>query len=276
MTAVHDFNRRAWDQRARKRRRFTRAASDAQLRDPLAALDSRGWLEGSVAGKRVLCLAAGGGRQSALYAAAGAIVTVVDLSPEMLARDREVAKDRGFSIRAVEASMEDLSALGEAQFDLVAQPVSTCYVPNVAKVYREVARVTVDGGLYISQHKQPASLQADVRPSSRGYEIIEPYYRSSPLPPVSGSRHREAGTLEYLHRWEELVGELCRSGFVIEDLSEPFHALQDEEPGTFGHRSLYVAPYVRIKARRVSGTSREKKPVSLWTPEDNGIPGKRA
>ena len=135
-------------------------------------------------------LAAGGGRQSALYAAAGAIVTVVDLSPEMLARDREVAKDRGFSIRAVEASMEDLSALGEAQFDLVAQPVSTCYVPNVAKVYREVARVTVDGGLYISQHKQPASLQADVRPSSRGYEIIQPYYRSSPLPPASGSRHR--------------------------------------------------------------------------------------
>jgi len=244
------------------------------LRDPLAALDSRGWLEGSVVGKRVLCLAAGGGRQSALYAAAGAIVTVVDLSPEMLALDRQVAAARGYTIRVVQASMDDLSALGDARFDLVAQPVSTCYVPSVARVYREVARVIVDGGLYISQHKQPASLQATASPSRRGYVLAEPYYRTGPLPPVEGSRHREAGTQEYLHRWEELIGELCRSGFVIEDLTEPFHAAADAEPGTFGHRSRFVAPYVRIKARRCAGVApvrREEnagQSPSLWTPED--------
>ena len=48
----------------------------------------------------------------------------------------------------------------------------------------------------------------------RGYELIEPYYRSGPLPPVVGSPHREEGTLEYLHRWEELLGLMCRAGFV--------------------------------------------------------------
>jgi hypothetical protein len=95
------------------------------------------------------------------------------------------------------------------------------------------------------------SLQADVRRSPRGYEIIEPYYRTGPLPQVSGSIHREHGTLEYLHRWEQIIGELCRAGFVIEDLAEPMHADPVAQPGTFGERSRFIPPYVRIKARRV-------------------------
>ena len=245
---------------------FTRPAPDDDFENPLGRIGSRDWLEGGLAGRRVLCLASGGGRQSALFAAAGAIVTVVDLSPEMLALDRRVAAERGLNIRVVEASMDDLSALAEGSFNIVSQPVSTCYVPDVIAVYREVARVTAAGGLYISQHKQPASLQAGTAPSARGYELIEPYYRSGPLPPVVGSRHREAGTLEFLHRWEDLVGGLCRSGFVIEDLREPRHADDTAEAATFRHRSLYVAPYVRIKARRVGSTAGERPPMKLCLP----------
>lgn len=259
-------NRRAWDALVRERQRHTKPARDADFADALAAINADRWLGAGIAGKRVLCLAAGGGRQSALYAAAGAIVTVVDLSPAMLALDREVAAERGLNLRAVEASMDDLSMLGHAEFDVVIQPVSTCYVPDVTKVYREVARVTVGGGLYISQHKEPASLQADVRPSARGYELVEPYYREGPLPAVVGSQHREPGALEYLHRWEELLGGLCRAGFVIEDLMEPPHAYADAEPGAFGHRSQYVAPYVRVKARRVGEGSANELAPRLWTP----------
>lgn len=248
---IHDHNRRAWDARARKGERFARPAPDEQFKEPLKQVDPRGWL-GDISGKRVLCLAAGGGRQAPLYAAAGAIVTVVDISPEMLVLDRQVAQERGLDIRAVEASMDNLSALPARGYDIVIQPVSTCYVPDVRAVYREVARVIVEGGLYISQHKQPTSLQAEVKPDARGYAITEPYYRQGPLPGVTGSLHREAGTLEFLHRWEELLGGMCQSGFVIEDLTEPFHADEKAETGAWGHRSRYIAPYVRIKARRIS------------------------
>ncbi|MEX2138359.1 MAG: class I SAM-dependent methyltransferase [Pirellulales bacterium] len=259
-------NRRAWDALVRGRQRHTKPAQDEEFADALAAINADGWLGASIDDKRVLCLAAGGGRQSALYAAAGAIVTVVDLSPAMLALDREVAAERGLNIRAIETSMEDLSMLGEAEFDVVVQPVSTCYIPDVGRVYREVARVVVCGGWYISQHKQPASLQADVRPSPRGYELVEPYYREGPLPAVVGSQHREPGTLEYLHRWEEMLGGLCRAGFVIEDLIEPRHAKSDAEAGAFGHRSRYVAPYVRIKARRIGAGGANESAARLWTP----------
>jgi SAM-dependent methyltransferase len=267
MTASHDHNRRAWNERVRKRRRFTRPVAPQEMRDPLRTVDSCGWLGPSIAGLRVLCLAAGGGRHALLYAAAGAEVTVVDLSENMLALDRQAAAEYGLEVRTIEASMDDLSALAPAAFDIVIQPVSTCYVRDVLAVYREVARVLVAGGLYISQHKQPASLQADVRPSARGYELVEPYYRQGPLPPVDETRVREQGTLEYLHRWEDLIGGMCRAGLVIEDLIEPLHAQRDAAPGEFGHRSQYVAPYVRIKARRTAAAPEANDGTSrIWLP----------
>jgi SAM-dependent methyltransferase len=266
MTSHHDHNRKAWDARVRAGGRFTRPASDEDFSNPLAAVDAAGWLGPSITGRNVLCLASGGGRQSALYAAAGARVTVVDISPEMLAIDRQVAAERGLDVRTIEGSMDDLSALAAASFDLVIQPVSTCYVSDVLEVYRQVARALVAGGLYISQHKQPASLQTAVEPSPRGYEIVETYYRSGPLPPSDASAHREAGTLEYLHRWEQLLGGMCRAGFAIEDVIEPMHADAGAAIGSFGHRSRYVAPYVRIKARRKAEADSGRGAVKVWIP----------
>src|SRR5690606_39216034 len=121
------------------------------------------------AGQKVLCLAAGGGRQSALYASAGAAVTVLDLSREMLALDQQVARERKLAIRIVEGSMLDLTIFAPGEFDIVVQPVSTCYVPDVTAVYQQVARVVRPGGIYVSQHKSPTSLQTELRPAGDGY-----------------------------------------------------------------------------------------------------------
>ncbi len=264
---IHDHNRRAWDAMVEEGQRFTRPAKDEQFIDPLAQVDPLGWLGGDIRGRRLLCLGAGGGKHGPIYASAGALVTVVDISPAMLALDRRVAAARQLELRTVEASMDALPMLRASEFDLVIHPVSTCYVPDVLAVYREVARVLAPGGLYISQHKSPTSLQADVNPTARGYELLEPYYRSGALPPVVGSKHREEGTLEFLHRWEELLGGMCRAGFVIEDLVEPVHAKPDTDRGSFEHRSQFVAPYVRIKARRAhSGHESEPRSRRLIVP----------
>lgn len=250
-------NRAAWNELADSGAALARPATDADFADPLAAVDPAGWLRrglgGSIVGKRLLCLAAGGGRQGPLHAAAGAEVTVVDLSDAMLERDRQVADARGLRLRLINASMDDVPELNAGEFDAVVQPVSTCYVPDVAAVYAEVARVLRPGGVYVSQHKTPTSLQAASRLSGKGrLELRTPYYQDAPLPPADPCRTREPGTLEYLHRWEQLIGGLCRAGFVVEDLVEPSHA---GEPGPHGERSRYVAPYVRILARRNVTTS---------------------
>jgi len=278
LSPIHEHNRRAWEARVERGDRFTRPAGDDDFRDPLATVDGLGWLGGDIRGKRLLCLAAGGGKHGPLYAAAGAEVTVLDISPAMLQLDRQVAAERGLRLTTVEASMDDLSMLPEAAFEIVIHPVSTCYVPEIAAVYRQVARVTERGGLYISQHKQPASLQASEpatggAPDCEHYRLYQPYYRTGPLAPAAASKTREAGTHEFLHRWEELIGGLCRSGFVIEDLAEPNHAEPAAPTGSFGHRSAYLPPYVRIKARRTAAPplSEDSPPAErnaggLWLP----------
>ena len=245
-------NARAWDNLAKGGALLARPAMDADFANPLRTVDPLGWLGPSIQGWRVLCLAAGGGRQSALYAAAGAEVTVLDISRQMLAQDAEVARERKLKLRIVEGSMTDLSMFAAGEFDYVLQPVSSCYVPDVVAVYQQVARVLRPAGLYISQHKSPVSLQVPVKRQAAGYVLTETYYRDKPLPAATEpSRLREVGATEYLHRWEQLIGGLCRAGFVVEDLIEPAHAEVDAEPGTFAHRAQYIAPYVRIKARRI-------------------------
>lgn len=258
-------NRTAWNRLA-KGSPFSKVATDEECRTPLATLDSRGWLPASVAGLNVLCLAGAGGWQSILYAVAGANVTVVDLSPEMLWLDQQESAKRQLTVRTIEASMDNMAMLEDASFDIVHQPVSTCYVRDLSQTYREIARVLRDGGLYISQHKQPTSLQISHRDDEDCYVIGVEYYRDGPLPNVSDDSYRERGAVEFLHRWDDLIGELCRSGFVLEDLREPFRADHKAAPGHFGHRGRFVPPYVRMKARRVARAGVTDATQRIWTP----------
>ena len=267
MHRSHLHNQLAWDERVRRGAPHTTPVTRKDLEDPYRIIDDCGWLGGNVRERRVLCLAAGGGRHSVLFAAAGAHVTVVDLSPAMLKLDEERAAEFGLEVRTLATSMDDLSALPNACFEIVIQPVSTGYIPDLSPVYREIARVTAAGGLYISQHKQPGTLQADLCPTSRGYVVSEPYYRTGALPEMlTECQHREAGTLEFLHRWQDLLGGMCRSGFVIEDLVEPAHGKAGAEPGTFAHRSWYLPPFVTVKARRTNSEGHLERDSKLWTP----------
>ena len=261
-------NRSAWNRLAKEGNRFARPAKESDYENPLASVDGPGWLGNDITGKRVLCLAAGGGRQGPLYAAAGAVVTVVDISDQMLMIDRQVCTSKGLTMQTIETSMDDLSMLATASFDIVIHPVSSCYVPDLSVVYGEVARVTTENGLYISQHKQPASLQASVDTDRNGrYVLMHEHGTNRPLPePEQSSLIREPGTCEYVHSWQTIVGALCGSGFVVEDLIEPDHTDVGSERGTFGHRSRFVNPYVRIKARRNSAAARSAK--LLWTPTE--------
>jgi len=264
MFSVHDHNRDAWDALARQHVPLARPAGEKEFAKPQFIINPFGWVDFEVRGRKVLCLAAGGGKHSVLFALTGADTTVVDLSPAMLDLDRKAASEQGVRVNIVEASMDNLAMFPDAHFDMVVQPVSTCYVPDLAAVYREVARVTAPGGLYISQHKQPGSLQASLRISPLGYTLVEPYYRTGPLPPVpDGSALREGGTLEFMHRWDDLLGGLCRAGFVIEDTFEPKHGDSASPPGSFRHRCWFIAPYFAIKARRKANAPAERKLVVM-------------
>ena len=90
-----------------------------------------------------------------MLAAAGAGVTVFDNSPRQLARDEEVAARDGLAVATVLGDMRDLSAFADASFDVVFNPVSNLFCPELAPVWRECYRVLRPGGPAAGRLPQP-------------------------------------------------------------------------------------------------------------------------
>ena len=248
---IRSQNQAAWDARDTDERFVRTVALPSDREEAIASLDP--WLleNGVLEGRRILCLAAGGGTHGPLFSLAGADVTVVDFSERQLEIDRTLAANHGLQVKTVKASIDDLSVLETSSFDIVIQPVSTSYVREVTRIYDEVARVLSSGGLYVSQHKQPTSLQSTASTTTDGYLIRIPADKGYAIPPSAEvTTVREHEMTEYVHGWDALIGGLCRSGFVIEDLQEPPRADAWAKVGTPEHRARYLPPYVKIKARR--------------------------
>lgn len=201
-----------------------------------------------VAGKSVLCLATGGGQQSAAFGLLGAEVTVYDLTEGMLANDRLAARHHGYSVRTVQGDMRDLTPLGDSKFDLVYQEVSLGYVPDPEPVYREVARVLKPGGVYRVAHCNPAV--QSVEPESwdgRGYRIDRPYRGGK-----EDNRHEWSVTFHHL--LPAIFNGLVAAGLAIEEVWEDprhTHYGHDAVPGTYNHMLSYVQAHFAIAARRI-------------------------
>ncbi len=153
---IRKHNRTAWDNKVKKRDRWTVPDSSEiikqarkgnwQIRLTPTIPVPEDWFP-PLKGLDVLCLASGGGQQGPVLSAAGANVTVLDNSPVQLERDRFVAERDYLVIRTVEGDMRDLSRFTDASFDLIFHPVSNTFVPDVRVVWKEAFRVVRKGGV---------------------------------------------------------------------------------------------------------------------------------
>ena len=121
-----------------------------------------------LAALEVLCLAAGGGQQAPVLAAAGAVVSVLDCSPAQLNQDRLVADREGLTIRIIQGDMADLSAFADSSFALIVHPCSNCFVPDVRPVWREAFRVLRPGGLLLAGFCNPVLFVFDDEAAEKG------------------------------------------------------------------------------------------------------------
>ena len=139
-----------------------RAGQASEIPGPFAQDPLEARMAADVLNKDILLVAGAGGQQSAVYGLLGAHVTVFDLMEEQLASDRAAAAFYGYPVRTIQGDMRDLSALSDASFDRVHQPISTLYTPTRQDVFNEVARVLRPGGLYYSDYCFPLLYMAHV------------------------------------------------------------------------------------------------------------------
>jgi SAM-dependent methyltransferase len=196
-----------------------------------------------VSGKDVLCLASGGGQQSAVFGVLGAQVTVIDFSAGQLAGDRAAAAHYGYAVETIEADIRDLSAVDAERYDLVYQGPSMSWVPDVHEVYAGVSRVLRPGGLYRVGYGNPATHFLEW--NGEAYQIDVPYSERV-------YRH-ETGAYDYRHYFRDIFGGLLRRGFTIEQVEDrPWDAPNPEaEPGTWAHQQAYDVPFVLVARKRV-------------------------
>jgi SAM-dependent methyltransferase len=187
----------------------------------------REWFPPDLAGIDVLCLASGGGQQGPVLAAAGARVTVFDNSPRQLAQDQMVAARDALSLDTVLGDMRDLGAFADASFDLVLNPVSNVFCPDLAPVWRECFRVLRPGAALLTGFMNPDIFIFDADASeNRGELIVAHRLPYSDLDLDAAERERLWGPhspIEYSHSLTAQLGGQLAAGFVITGFREAPH-----------------------------------------------------
>ncbi|MBO0869162.1 MAG: class I SAM-dependent methyltransferase [Micromonosporaceae bacterium] len=205
----------------------------------------RDWFPEPLAGTDVLCLASGGGQQAPVLAAAGARVTVLDNSPGQLGQDELVAEREGLALRTVLGDMRDLSAFADASFDLIFNPVSNLFCPDLAPVWPECFRVLRPGGRLLVGFVNPDVYIFDADALDRGELVVRhalPYADLTHLD--EQERERLCGPehpLEYSHTMTEQIGGQLAAGFVLTGFMEgPHHwdVTARYLPGYFSTRAV--------------------------------------
>jgi SAM-dependent methyltransferase len=224
-----DYNRETWDEMVQRNAEFTQPASDEQIAQARQGYWQlfltpgrpvpRTWFP-ALQGKDVLCLAAGGGMHGPILAAAGACVTVFDLSPRQLEQDRLIAEREGLAIRTVQGDMSVLSAFSNESFDLIVQPISNLYIPDLTPLWSECYRVLRPDGILIGGFMNPIFYIFDRKLMDENGELqVHHPLPYSDLQDLSEGNRQELiennWPIEWSHTLDEQIGGQLRAGFSI-------------------------------------------------------------
>ncbi len=251
-------NSNAWDQKVEEGSRYTKSVSSETIEKGKAGKWNitvttekpvpRSWFPRQLEGLKVLCLASGGGQQAPVLTAAGAQVTVTDISRKQLEKDRLVAERDGLSLHTVQGDMRDLSVFEDETFDMIIHPVSNLFVDNIRPVWKEAARVLKKKGTLIAGFTNPLLFIFDDQQEQKGILDVKHPIPSSTLdqlPEEEVEDHiRTNQTIEYAHTMEDQIQGQIDAGFAITGFYE------DDFGGT---RILdqYIKTFIATKAVKV-------------------------
>jgi SAM-dependent methyltransferase len=152
-----------------------------------------------------------------IFAALGAICTVLDYSPLQLESERLVAEREGYDIQIIRGDMTKRLPFADEEFDLIFHPVSNCYIEDVRHVWRECFRVLKHGGTLLSGTDHYVNYLVDT-----AEERIVNTLPFNPLKNPEQMRQLEeddAG-VQFSHSLEEQIGGQLEAGFTLLALYE--------------------------------------------------------
>lgn len=258
MVDVRELNRKAWDTQVAEKNRWTVPVSPEEIAaarrgewqivlTPNCPVP-RAWFP-ELSGSRVLCLASGGGQQGPILAAAGARVVVFDNSPEQLAQDRSVAEQNGLDLATIEGDMADLGVFEDESFDLVFQPVSNCFVPDLRPVWAECYRVLRRGGELMVGFTNPLRFLFGDPPESGSRPLCVvhaiPYSDLELLDDEQRKDFIASGEpFEFGHTLADQIGGQIEAGFVLTGFYE------DSYPAGEDELSRFIPSFAATRARK--------------------------
>ncbi|MEO0895285.1 MAG: methyltransferase domain-containing protein [Bacteroidota bacterium] len=249
----------------------SRPRMDLTIETAKSYLTRLAWYGSDIDGKKVLCLACGGGQQSIAFALLGAEVTVVDFSEEQLKKDQEVAAAFKKEIRIVKSDMRDLSIFPAEEFDLVYQPYSINYIPSTTEVFDEVSRILKPNGIYDLMFHNPYVhgtwkdgcwgnewAQAELW-QGKGYPLWQPYKDGEPIQTHDPhwNFHNQTGEAvkiespqEYRHTLSSIMNGLLSRNFEIITFAEEAGQDFQAEAGTWDHYQSIAPPWLFLVSKK--------------------------
>ena len=195
---------------------------------------------GDLKGKKVLGLASGGGQQMPIFAALGAVCTVLDYSPRQIESELLVADREGYEIRTLRGDMTKPLPFADGEFDLIFHPVSNCYVEEVRPIWRECFRVLKPGGFLLSGTDHFVNYIVD----SEERQIVN----SLPFNPLKHPEQmrqlqEDDCGVQFSHSLEEQIGGQLEAGFLLLELYE-------DTNGEGRLHELHIPSFLAMRAKK--------------------------
>jgi ubiquinone/menaquinone biosynthesis C-methylase UbiE len=223
------LNKDAWNKKVLENVRYTQAVRSETIEkskndewDICVTTERpvpKDWFPANIKGLSILCLASGGGQQAPILAAAGAEVTVVDLSEKQLEQDQYVAKRDNIKLKTIQGNMSNLHFLEDNSFDMIIHPVSNLFVENLTPVWKEAYRVLKPNGTLISGFTNPLLFIFNDEEEMKGNLKVEHSIPTNSLENLSDeakSEHiKNKQTVEFAHTLEEQMQGQIDAGFLI-------------------------------------------------------------
>ncbi|MGJ8678667.1 MAG: class I SAM-dependent methyltransferase [Akkermansiaceae bacterium] len=251
------YNREAWNKESNSGSRWSEPVDSKTIKSAKSGdwnvilspnkFVPKDWF-GELSGKRILCLASGGGQQAPILAAAGASVASFDNSDEQLSKDQMVADRDDLDLKTFQGDMANLSIFENESFDLIFHPVSNVFSESVRPVWQECFRVLKKGGRLLSGFFNPMYFLFDHQEAERtGVLEVQyplPFSDLKSLPKEKLDKINEEGwPYEFGHTLEDQIGGQIEAGLMICGLYEDDWDEEATPLNKFG--SMYISTLAR-------------------------------